>query len=110
MAKIIAIAEHYQHFLEEMKESFWGDVYGKTKQALQDFLELESQRQRDRFSGGGQYERRSGPRRDYRNGFHERDFATRFGTLRLRIARTGKRVFCRAGSNVFSGGRTRWRG
>jgi hypothetical protein len=31
MAKIIPITEHYQHFLAEMKESFWGDVYGETK-------------------------------------------------------------------------------
>ena len=25
MAKIIPIDEHFQHFLAEMKESFWGD-------------------------------------------------------------------------------------
>jgi hypothetical protein len=25
MAKIIPISEHFQHFLAEMKESFWGD-------------------------------------------------------------------------------------
>ncbi len=31
MAKIIPITEHYQHFLAEMKESFWGDVYGETR-------------------------------------------------------------------------------
>ena len=32
-------------------------------------------------------------RQDYRNGYYERDFVTRFGTLRLRIARTRKRGF-----------------
>jgi len=26
MAKIIAIEEHFQHFLSELKESFWGDL------------------------------------------------------------------------------------
>jgi hypothetical protein len=26
MAKIIPISEHYQHFLAEMKESFWGEL------------------------------------------------------------------------------------
>jgi hypothetical protein len=26
MAKIIPITEHFQHFLQEMKESFWGDA------------------------------------------------------------------------------------
>jgi len=31
MAKVTPITEHFQHFLEEMKESFWGDVYGQTK-------------------------------------------------------------------------------
>ena len=35
------------------------------------------------------------PRLDYRNGYYERDFVTRFGTLRLRIARSRKRGFCR---------------
>ena len=30
MAKIIPITEHFQHFLSELKESFWGDLYGET--------------------------------------------------------------------------------
>ena len=50
MAKIIPITEHFQHFLAEMKESFWGDLYGQTRQAWQRFFELQSERQRDRFS------------------------------------------------------------
>jgi putative transposase len=101
MAKIIPITEHFQHFLTDMKESFWGDVYGQTKLAWQGFLELESQRQRDRFSGWGRYERRSGKRRDYRNGCYERDFVTRFGTLRLRIARTREKSFLPRGIERF---------
>jgi hypothetical protein len=52
MAKIIPITEHFQHFLAEMKESFWGDLYGQTQLAWQRFIELQSERQRDRFSGG----------------------------------------------------------
>jgi transposase-like protein len=39
MAKIIPITEHYQHFLAEMKESFWGDVYGETKRLWKERLE-----------------------------------------------------------------------
>jgi hypothetical protein len=31
MAKIIQITEHFQHFLAEMKEGFWGDVCGQTR-------------------------------------------------------------------------------
>ena len=63
MAKIIPIDEHFQHFLAELKESFWGDLYGQTRQAWQKFFELESQRERDRFSGWAAYERRPGKRR-----------------------------------------------
>jgi DNA-directed RNA polymerase specialized sigma24 family protein len=29
--QVIPITEHFQHFLSEMKESSWGDVYGRTK-------------------------------------------------------------------------------
>jgi transposase-like protein len=101
MAKIIPITEHFQHFLRDMKESFWGDVYGQTKLAWQGFLELESQRQRDRFSGWGRYERRTGKRRDYRNGYYERDFVTRFGTIRLRVARTRAKSFLPHGIQRF---------
>jgi transposase-like protein len=101
MAKIIPITEHFQHFLRDMKESFWGDVYGQTKLAWQGFLELESQRQRDRFSGWGRYERRTGKRRDYRNGYYERDFVTRFGTIRLRVARTRAKSFLPHGIKRF---------
>jgi len=101
MAKIIPITEHFQHFLREMKESFWGDLYGQTRQAWQQFFELQSERQRDRFSGWGRYERRRGKRRDYRNGYYERDFVTRFGTIRLRIARTRGKSFLPVGLRRF---------
>lgn len=101
MAKIIPIEEHFQHFLRELKESFWGDLYGQTRQAWQKFFELESERERDRFSGWAAYERRRGKRRDYRNGYYERDFVTRFGTIRLRIARTRNQSFLPKGLKPF---------
>lgn len=101
MAKIIPIDEHFQHFLSELKASFWGDLYGQTRQAWQRFFELESARQRDRFSGWAPYERRRGKLRDYRNGYYERDFVTRFGTIRLRIARTREKSFLPAGLQRF---------
>ena len=101
MAKIVLITEHFQHFLAEMKESFWGDLYGETRQAWQKFFELQSERQRDRFSGWGRYERRAGKRRRYRNGYYERDFVTRFGTIRLRIARTREKSFLPVGLRRF---------
>lgn len=46
MAKIIPITERFQHFLSEIKESFWGGVYGRTKLAWKEFLEADSQRDR----------------------------------------------------------------
>src|SRR5436189_2490440 len=101
MAKIIPISEHFQHFLAEMKESFWGDLYGQTKLAWQRFFELQSERQRDRFSGAGRYARRRGQRRVYRKGYYERDFVTRFGTIRLRIARTREKSFLPVGLKRF---------
>src|SRR5438309_2475756 len=101
MAKIIPITEHFQHFLAEMKESFWGDLYGQTQRAWQRFFELQSERERDRYSGWGRYERRRGKRRVYRNGYYERDFVTRFGTIRLRVARTREKSFLPRGLQPF---------
>src|SRR5438046_4537849 len=101
MAKIIPITEHFQHFLAEMKESFWGDLYGQTRQAWQRFFEWQSERQRDQFCGWGRHERRRGKRRVYRNGYYERDFVTRFGTIRLRIARTRGKSFLPRGLQPF---------
>src|SRR5713101_638565 len=101
MAKIIPISEHFQHFLTEMKESFWGDVYGRTKLVWKQFLELDSQRQRDRYTVREAYQRRDSPRQPYRNGYYEREFVTRFGTLRLRIARTRGKSFLPGGLQRF---------
>jgi len=101
MAKVTPINEHFQHFLAEMKETFWGDLYGQTRQAWQRFFELQSERERDRFTGWIWHERRTGNRRRYRNGYYERDFVTCFGTIRLRIARTRERSFLPSGLRRF---------
>jgi putative transposase len=101
MAKVTEINEHFQHFLAEMKESFWGDLYGETKLAWQRFFELQSERQRDRYAVRGAYQRRRSRRQPYRNGYYERDFVTRFGTIRLRIARTREKSFLPVGLRRF---------
>ena len=101
MAKIIPITEHYQHFLAEMKESFWGDLYGQTRQVWKEQLEAESRRQRDRYAVREVYQRRSNRREPYRNGYYERDFVTRLGTIRLRIARTRGKSFLPRGLEPF---------
>src|SRR5207245_1095296 len=89
------------------------DLYGQTKLAWQRFFELQSERQRDRYAGWGRYERRRGRRRVYRNGYYERDFVTRFGTIRLRVARTREKSFLPRGLQPFqrreaSGDRCWW--
>jgi putative transposase len=53
------------------------------------------------FPGAERYERRRGRRRIYRNGHYERDFVTRFGTVRLRIARTLEKSFLPVGLRRF---------
>jgi putative transposase len=93
MAKIVSITEHFQHFLADLKESFWGDVEGRTKVAWKHFLEADSERQRDQYAVLDSYERGPRPPSHYRNGFYERDFVTRFGTIRLRIARARGKSF-----------------
>jgi putative transposase len=104
MAKItpIRVTEQFEHFLEDLKESFWGDLYGRTRLAWKRFWEAESIRDRDSYMRTGWHEpveRTS--RHDYRNGFYERDFVTRFGTVRLRIARTRGQNFLPQGLEKF---------
>jgi hypothetical protein len=57
-------------------------------------------RERARYVGTESYEREE-ERRDYRNGYYERDFVTRLGTLRLRIARARGKSFLPAGLKQF---------
>ena len=37
MAKVTPITEHFQHFVAELKESFWGDLQGEVQKAGQVF-------------------------------------------------------------------------
>jgi hypothetical protein len=59
MAKLTPITEHFQHFLADLKDSFWGDLYGKTQVAWKEFLDGESLRERDRWVDLEPYERRT---------------------------------------------------
>jgi len=100
MAKVTPITEHFQHFLADLKDGFWGDLYGKTQVAWKQFLDGESLRERDRWIDLEPYAR-VGQRREYRNGFYERDFVTRLGTIRLRIARSRSKNFLPKGLDKF---------
>ena len=93
MAKIVSITEHFLHFLSDVKESFWGDLELRTRLAWKQFFESESERMRNLSMGYESYERGPRPAGGYRNGYYERDFVTRFGTLRLRIARSRGKSF-----------------
>ena len=93
MTKIVSIDERFQHFLADMKESFWGDLEGRTKLAWKHLFESESERLRDRYAVLDSHERGLRQPSQYRNGYYERDFVTRFGTIRLRIARARGRSF-----------------
>jgi putative transposase len=92
MAKVTPITEHFQHFVKDLKESFWGDLQGQAQRAAKRLFELLSERQRDLYMVSPRYSREE-QRKDYRNGYYTREFVTRFGTLRLRIARTRKKGF-----------------
>ncbi len=97
MAKVTPITERFQHFLAELRETFWGDLYGQTRQAWKVFFEAQSERERQCYLGFTPYQRSTQPKADARNGYYERDFVTRLGTLRLRVARTRLRGFLPVG-------------
>jgi len=101
MAKVIPINERFQHFVEELQDSFWGDLYARTRQAWKKFFELESERLRDRYAGWPQYGRGARKAGGYRNGYYERGFATVFGTIRVRIARARGKSFLPPGLEQF---------
>lgn len=101
MRNVTPMTEQFQHFVREVQESFWGDWYGRTRQAWERFWEEQSIRERARYVGAGSYERAEAKRRDYRNGFYCRDFVTRLGTLRLRIARARGKNFLPPGLERF---------
>lgn len=101
MLKLAPATEQFQHFVSNLRESFWGDLNERTREAWKKFFEADSERQRDRFAVVDAYERNAEQRRDYRNGYYERDFVTVLGTLRLRIARTRGQSFLPAGLEEF---------
>ena len=49
MRKVTPITEQFQHFVEDLQESFWGDLCGRTRLAWKKFFEAESLRERDRL-------------------------------------------------------------
>jgi putative transposase len=90
--KLTPVTEQYQQFVRDLKASFWGDLYRGGQQAVEQLLEAESERERQRYLMRDAYERKADTH-DYRNGSYERDIVTRLGTIRFRVARTRQRAF-----------------
>jgi putative transposase len=95
MAKVtpIRISEQFEHFVADLKDSFWGDVCGKARLCLKSWLEQDSLQQRDEYLRQEPTEAGQSRPKRYRNGFYQRDWVTQFGTMRLRIARTRDKNF-----------------
>jgi len=87
--------QRFAVFVRDLQESFWGDFQGRTRETLKKLLEADSEQQMAEYLGLKWHERaaRSSPRIDYRNGYYERSYVTRFGVLGLRISRTRLRSF-----------------
>ena len=49
MAKVTPITEQFQHFVSELKESFWGGLQGQVQHSMRRLFELLSERQRDLY-------------------------------------------------------------
>ena len=81
MSNVTPITERFQHFLAELRETFWGDLYGQTQQAWKAFLEAQSERERKHYLGFTPYERSAEPKGDSRNGYYERNFVTRLARI-----------------------------
>jgi putative transposase len=96
MTTLAPWTEQWQHFVTDVREQFWGDLTQHTRQTWADFLSRLSVEARDQYLGVRAYER-SPTRPDARNGFYERDFVTRLGTLRVRVARTRRQAFLPGG-------------
>lgn len=87
--------EQFQHFVEDLQESFWGDFQGQTRKALEGILKADSEQQMERYLGLKWYERagEGEERIDSRNGSYFRDYVTPLGAIRVEVKRTRKRSF-----------------
>ncbi|WP_130859205.1 IS256 family transposase [Gracilibacillus phocaeensis] len=84
---------HFKLNVEELKEKVLGsDLEDVMKSALVVVLNSFMEKERDDYLGAASYERTEG-RKDYRNGYYERDYKVPVGTLKLHVPRTRKGEF-----------------
>jgi transposase-like protein len=81
--------------VQDLKESFWGDLQGQVQQTVKEMLEVDSEQQMEEYLGLRWYERPEAEeeRLDSRNGYYERDYTTPWGIIRFRVRRTRFRSF-----------------
>lgn len=96
MKTVAPMTEQFQQFVRDLKESFWGDLYGQARGSVEKLLNKESVRLREEAVGCERFQQKA-ERRGQRNGFYFRDFVSRFGTLRLKVARTREESFLPGG-------------
>ncbi len=75
----------------QSSEAILGRSHQHTQQNWEDFLGRLSVEALNRYLGVREYER-SPKRTDARNGFYVRDFVARLDTLRVRVARTQRKL------------------
>lgn len=87
--------EQFAGFMQEMRESFWGDLQGRVQQTVKRMLEEDSEQRMEEYLGLRWYERpgEAEERVDSRNGCYERDYTTPWGIIRFRVRRTRLRTF-----------------
>lgn len=95
--------QRFAGFVQELQESFWGDMQGRTRELLKKLLETDAEQQMEQYLGLKWHERPAEPaeRGDYRNGFYERKFVTVLGALVIRVPRTRKQSFLPRGIEPF---------
>ena len=87
--------QQFAAFVQDVQESFWGDLQGRTRETLKKLLEADSEQQMAEYLGLQWYERGAAAagRIDYRNGFYQRRYVTPWGVIGLRVSRTRLRSF-----------------
>lgn len=87
--------ERFAGFLQDLKESFWGELQGQVQQTVKALLEVDSEQRMEEYLGLRWYERAPAgeERLESRNGYYVRDYVTPWGTLRFRVRRTRLRAF-----------------
>ena len=87
--------ERFRGFLQDLKESFWGEMQGQVKWTVKELLEADSEQQMEQYLGLKWYERaeEGQARADSRNGHYERDYVTPWGVIRFGVKRARGRSF-----------------